>query len=167
MIKKAVIPAAGLGTRFLPATKAQPKEMLPIIDKPVIQFAVEEARAAGIEEFIFVTSRGKNVLEDHFDYHGELYNTLKTRGKDGELAAARRLIDENVTTVADEIISLDASEYMQAIQRMTDLGLRSGAVYDVLHVLCAEKASVDELRTFNGKDFRRMLPEGETELVVL
>jgi UTP--glucose-1-phosphate uridylyltransferase len=89
-IRKAVLPVAGLGTRSLPATKVIPKEMLTVVDKPIIQFAVEEARAAGIEEFIFVTSRGKNVLEDHFDYHGELYNTLRSRGKDGELEAARK-----------------------------------------------------------------------------
>jgi UTP--glucose-1-phosphate uridylyltransferase len=88
-VRKAVLPVAGLGTRSLPATKVMPKEMLTVVDKPIVQFAVEEAQAAGIEEFIFVTSRGKNVLEDHFDYHGELYNTLKTRGKDGELQAAR------------------------------------------------------------------------------
>jgi len=88
-IRKAVLPVAGLGTRSLPATKVVPKEMLTVVDKPIIQFAVEEARAAGVEEFIFVTSRGKNVLEDHFDYHGELYETLKRRGKDGELEAAR------------------------------------------------------------------------------
>ena len=88
-VRKAVLPVAGLGTRSLPATKVMPKEMLTVVDKPIVQFAVEEAQAAGIEEFIFVTSRGKNVLEDHFDYHGELYDTLRKRGKSGELAAAR------------------------------------------------------------------------------
>ena len=66
-IKKAVFPVAGMGTRFLPATKAMPKEMLPVVDKPLIQYAVEEAIAAGIEEFIFVTGRGKTAIEDHFD----------------------------------------------------------------------------------------------------
>lgn len=80
---------------------------------------------------------------------------------------ARRLIEENVTEVTEEIIGLEATEYLTVLQRMTDLGLESGAVYDALHVRCAEIASVDQLRTFNGADFRRMPPEGTTELVVL
>jgi len=85
-VRKAVFPVAGLGTRFLPVTKAMPKEMLPLVDKPLIQNAVEEARAAGIEEFVFVTSRGKGVLEDHFDIHPELNAALEQRGKKAELA---------------------------------------------------------------------------------
>lgn len=89
-IRKAVFPVAGLGTRFLPATKAIPKEMLPVVDKPVIQYAFEEALAAGIEHFIFVTSRGKTALEDHFDHHFELEETLARRGKTAELDALRR-----------------------------------------------------------------------------
>ena len=80
-VKKAVFPVAGLGTRFLPATKAMPKEMLPIVDKPLIQYAVEEARDAGIEEIIFVTGRGKAVLLDHFDHSFELEQNLEDRGK--------------------------------------------------------------------------------------
>jgi len=80
-IRKAVFPVAGLGTRFLPVTKAMPKEMLPIVDKPLIQYAVEEAREAGITEFIFVTGRGKTVLLDHFDHSFELEQTLLERGK--------------------------------------------------------------------------------------
>lgn len=80
-VRKAVFPVAGLGTRFLPQTKAMPKEMLPLVDKPLIQYAVEEARAAGIEEFVFVTSRGKDVLEDHFDHHPELVEALEEKGK--------------------------------------------------------------------------------------
>lgn len=89
-VRKAVFPVAGLGTRFLPATKAMPKEMLTLVDKPLIQYAVEEARAAGIEEFIFVTSKGKDPLEDHFDMHSDLYRTLETRGKTAELEALRK-----------------------------------------------------------------------------
>lgn len=81
MIKKVIIPVAGLGTRFLPATKAQPKEMLPIVDKPIIQYLVEEAVAAGITEVIFVTGRGKRAIEDHFDYAYELEQVLAHRGK--------------------------------------------------------------------------------------
>lgn len=80
-IKKAVIPAAGLGTRFLPATKAQPKEMLPIVDKPTIQYIVEEAVAAGIEDIMIVTGRGKRAIEDHFDKSYELEETLAQKGK--------------------------------------------------------------------------------------
>jgi len=80
-IRKAIFPVGGLGTRFLPATKAMPKEMLPVVDKPLIQYAVEEARAAGIEQFIFVTGRGKTAIEDHFDRSAELRSTLLARGK--------------------------------------------------------------------------------------
>jgi len=83
-IRKAVFPVGGLGTRFLPATKAMPKEMLPVVDKPLIQYAVEEAMAAGIEEFIFVTGRGKTAIEDHFDHSVELETMLSERGK-GEI----------------------------------------------------------------------------------
>ena len=80
-LRKAVFPVGGLGTRFLPATKALPKEMLPIVDKPLIHYAVEEARAAGIEEFIFVTGKGKSAIEDHFDHSAELLDQLEARGK--------------------------------------------------------------------------------------
>jgi UTP--glucose-1-phosphate uridylyltransferase len=80
-LKKAILPVAGFGTRFLPATKAQPKEMLPIVDKPVIQYLVEEASEAGIEEIIFVTGRGKRAIEDHFDYSFELSKTLVEKNK--------------------------------------------------------------------------------------
>src|SRR5580700_8964886 len=84
-IRKAVFPVAGLGTRFLPATKAMPKEMLTLLDRPLIQHAVDEARAAGIEQFVFVTSRGKSALEDHFDANHELKRTLEARGKKAAL----------------------------------------------------------------------------------
>ena len=80
-VTKAIFPVGGLGTRFLPATKAMPKEMLPVVDKPLIQYAVEEAQAAGITEFIFVTGRGKQAIEDHFDQSWELRQTLKNAGK--------------------------------------------------------------------------------------
>jgi UTP--glucose-1-phosphate uridylyltransferase len=86
-IRKAVFPVAGLGTRFLPATKAMPKEMLTVVDRPVIQYVFEEAREAGIEHFIFVTGRNKSVIEDHFDVQVELRNTLAKRGKFKELQA--------------------------------------------------------------------------------
>jgi predicted nucleic acid-binding protein len=80
---------------------------------------------------------------------------------------ARRLIEENVARAAEEIVELGPTDYLSALRRMTDLGLESGAVYDALHVACAEKASAEELRTFNRRDFRRMPPEGPIELVVL
>ena len=84
-IKTAVFPVAGLGTRFLPATKALPKEMLTVVDRPVIQIAVDEARDAGIEHFVFVTGRNKGAIEDHFDKQFELEATLERRGKKAEL----------------------------------------------------------------------------------
>lgn len=84
-VRKAVFPVAGMGTRFLPATKAVPKEMLPIVDKPVVQYAVEEAKEAGIEQFIFVTGRGKHIIEDHFDHAYELESLLTAREKTTEL----------------------------------------------------------------------------------
>ncbi len=86
-IRKAVFPVAGLGTRFLPATKAMPKEMLTVVDRPLIQYVVDEARAAGIEHFIFVTGRNKGVIEDHFDVQVELEAALRSRGKDKALSA--------------------------------------------------------------------------------
>ena len=87
-LRKAVLPVAGLGTRFLPATKAMAKEMLPVVDKPLIQYAIEEARAAGIEQFCLVTGRGKTALVEHFDVAFELEQTLRERGKHAELAHA-------------------------------------------------------------------------------
>jgi len=86
-IRKAVLPVAGLGTRFLPATKAIPKEMLTVVDRPILQHVVDEAREAGIEHFIFVTGRNKGVIEDHFDNAYELEDTLKRRGKKAEYEA--------------------------------------------------------------------------------
>jgi UTP--glucose-1-phosphate uridylyltransferase len=90
-IRKAVFPAAGLGTRFLPATKSQPKEMLPLVDKPVIQYVIEEAMASGIEDIIIVTGRGKNAIEDHFDVSYELEKILESRGKTDLLEQVRAI----------------------------------------------------------------------------
>jgi UTP--glucose-1-phosphate uridylyltransferase len=91
VIRKAVFPAAGLGTRFLPATKAQPKEMLPLVDKPLIQYVVEEALASGVGNFIVVTGRGKNAIEDHFDTAYELERILEERGNTALLEAAQEV----------------------------------------------------------------------------
>ncbi len=98
-IRKAVFPVAGLGTRFLPATKAMPKEMLPIIDKPLIQYAVEEAVAAGITELIFVTGRHKRAIEDHFDKLPELENELSNKSKSDLLDCVQSILPNNVTCI--------------------------------------------------------------------
>ncbi len=98
-ITKAVFPVAGLGTRFLPATKASPKEMLPIVDKPIIQYAVEEAVAAGVTELIFVTGRSKRSIEDHFDKAYELETELKARGKEQLLELLHNILPSNVSCV--------------------------------------------------------------------
>jgi UTP--glucose-1-phosphate uridylyltransferase len=92
-VRKAVIPAAGLGTRFLPATKAQPKEMIPVVDKPMIQYVVEEAVRAGIDDILIVTSRGKGMIDDHFDKSLELEHHLETSDKSAELEQIRRIAD--------------------------------------------------------------------------
>lgn len=91
-IKTAIFPVGGLGTRFLPATKAMPKEMLPVVDKPLIQYAVEEAAEAGIEQFIFVTGRGKSAIEDHFDHSFELEHALAAHGKEEALSLSRSML---------------------------------------------------------------------------
>lgn len=98
-VTKAVFPVAGMGTRFLPATKANPKEMLPVVDKPLIQYAAEEAVAAGIKELVFVTGRSKRAIEDHFDKAAELEAELEERGKDALLAQVRSILPDDVSCV--------------------------------------------------------------------
>ena len=98
-ITKAVFPVAGMGTRFLPATKASPKEMLPVVDKPLIQYAVEEAVAAGMTDMIFVTGRGKRAIEDHFDKAYELETELERKGKEALLAQVRSVLPEGVRCI--------------------------------------------------------------------
>lgn len=98
-IRKAVFPVAGLGTRFLPATKASPKEMLPVVDKPLIQYAVEEAVGAGVEVLVFVTSRTKRAIEDHFDSAYELETELELRGRKAELELVQSIVPKNVSCV--------------------------------------------------------------------
>jgi UTP--glucose-1-phosphate uridylyltransferase len=104
-LKKAVLPVAGLGTRFLPATKATAKEMLPVVDKPLIQYAIEEARAAGIEQFCMITGRGKTALVEHFDIAYELEQTLKERDKEAELSMLREMAVEpgSIVTVRQQV----------------------------------------------------------------
>ena len=98
-IRKAVFPVAGFGTRFLPATKAMPKELLPIVDKPLIQYAAEEAIAAGIDTLIFVTGRNKRAIEDHFDANNELESMLRAKGKDAQADMVRNIIPEGVECI--------------------------------------------------------------------
>tara|TARA_R110002072_G_scaffold121321_6_gene254899 strand:- start:10367 stop:11254 length:888 start_codon:yes stop_codon:yes gene_type:complete len=102
-IKKAVFPVAGLGTRFLPATKAVPKELLPIVDRPLIQYAVDEAREAGIEQMIFVTGRGKTAIVEHFDVAFELEATMRERGKDMAVLEATHATPGDVITVRQQV----------------------------------------------------------------
>ena len=102
-IRKAVFPVAGLGTRFLPATKAIPKEMLPIVDRPLIQYAVDEAREAGIEQMIFVTGRGKTALVEHFDIAYELETTMSARGKDLSILEPTRFTPGDLITVRQQV----------------------------------------------------------------
>lgn len=102
-IRKAVFPVAGLGTRFLPATKAIPKELLPIVDRPLIQYAVDEAREAGIEQIIFVTGRGKTAIVEHFDIAFELEATMKERGKDMSVLDATRATPGDIITVRQQV----------------------------------------------------------------
>jgi UTP--glucose-1-phosphate uridylyltransferase len=102
-IRKAVFPVAGLGTRFLPATKAIPKEMLPVIDRPLIQYAVDEAREAGIEQMIFVTGRGKTAIVEHFDMAFELETTMRERGRDLSALGPTRLQPGNLVTVRQQV----------------------------------------------------------------
>ncbi|KQR45870.1 UTP--glucose-1-phosphate uridylyltransferase GalU [Acidovorax sp. Leaf160] len=98
-IRKAVFPVAGLGTRFLPATKAQPKEMLPVVDKPLIQYAVEEAYAAGIRQMIFINGRNKRAIPDHFDTAYELESELESKGKDELLSLARSIVPDDMECI--------------------------------------------------------------------
>ncbi len=122
-IRKAVFPVAGYGTRFLPATKAMPKELLPIVDKPLIQYAAEEAIAAGIDTLIFVTGRNKRAIEDHFDSNSELENMLRAKGKDAQADMVRNIIPVGVECLF--------------VRQAEQLGLGHA-------VLCAERAVGDE-----------------------
>src|SRR5260370_5638924 len=127
-IRKAILPVAGLGTRFLPATKAMPKEMLPVVDRPLIQHVVDEARQAGIEHFIFVTGRNKGVIEDHFDRQFELELTLTERNRRAELELlARDLPGAGQTSFTRQQRTLGLRHSM--------LCARDSAVYQPLAVL--------------------------------
>jgi len=160
-VRKAIFPVAGLGTRFLPATKAMPKEMLPVVDKPLIQYALEEAREAGIEQFILVTGRGKSAIEDHFDHSYELQDVLQSRNKTAELEQVKSLLfdpgqviytrqqeplglghavwcarhvvhDEPVAVIlADDLVLADKPCLRQMIEAHAEVGGNLAAVMDV------------------------------------
>jgi UTP--glucose-1-phosphate uridylyltransferase len=140
-VKKAVIPAAGLGTRFLPATKSMPKEMLPIIDKPVIQYVIEEALEAGIEDIIIITGRGKRVIEDYFDFSPELELHLQKNGKEEVLKSIR-----DVSNLAD----------IHYIRQKEPLGLGHAVLKTEKHignepfaVLLGDDIVINETQLFN------------------
>lgn len=175
-VTKAVFPVAGLGTRFLPATKASPKEMLPVVDKPLIQYAVEEAVAAGITEMIFVTGRSKRAIEDHFDRASELEAELERRGSGALLRAVRNIIPRNVScayvrqaealglghavlcarpvvgdapfavVLADDLIDARTP----VLRQMTDIYMRTGS-----SVIAVQKIPRARTRQHGIVDFRR------------
>ncbi len=160
-IRKAVFPVAGLGTRFLPATKAMPKEMLPVVDRPLIQHVVDEAREAGIEHFIFVTGRNKAVIEDHFDRQFELENTLTERQRRDELELV--LVQHNrgcLAQMIDAAGDLPDSANIIAVEKMpaerlhmygvVGIGTRKGGLFSVTQMVekpAREKAPSDLIIT--------------------
>lgn len=175
-IKKAVFPVAGLGTRFLPATKALPKEMLPVVDKPLIQYAVEEALAAGIEQIIFVTGRGKTALENHFDKSLELESTLESKHKNKILNEIEQIVPKTGTIIytrqneplglghaiwcarhiigdepfavllADDLVKSEEPVLSQMAQRFSRLRASMMAVMEV------DKQDTDKYGIISGKD---------------
>lgn len=142
-----------------------------LLDTSVLIPALVPALAQHEKAFPHLASahRGETRLIISSHALAECYSSLTTLPVSPAVTPgqARRLIKENIANVADEIVELGGDEYLKVLQRMTDLGLESGTVYDALHVRCAEKAAADELRTFNGRDFRRMPPTDPTTLVVL
>ena len=159
-LRKAVFPVAGFGTRFLPATKAMPKELLPIVDKPLIQYAAEEAIAAGIDTLIFVTGRNKRAIEDHFDNNQELEMALRSKGKDAQADMVKNILPEGVECIF--------------VRQPEQLGLGHA-------VLCAERAVgndpfavllADDFLTFEGAGIitdlvRAYEASGKTQLSVM
>lgn len=152
-VKKAIIPVAGFGTRFLPATKAQPKEMLPIVDKPVVQYLVEEAVASGIEEIIFVTGRGKRAIEDHFDVSYELEDTLVEKNKHDLLEVVRKISTLAKFSYVRQPIPLgDGHAILQAAHLVDDdesvLIIFGDCIYD--SVVPAAKQLIDAYEGFRA-----------------
>jgi UTP--glucose-1-phosphate uridylyltransferase len=170
-VNKAVFPVAGLGTRFLPATKAQPKEMLPIVDKPLIQYAVEEAYQAGIRHMIFVTGRNKRAIEDHFDTAYELESELEASGKDELLAMVRTLAPEDMdcsyvrqprslglghaVLCARHIVRNDAFAVLLADDLMTGLEGGPGVLAQMVEVFKEVQSSVLAVQEVPLEDVKR------------
>lgn len=187
-IRKAVFPVAGLGSRFLPATKAQPKEMLPVVDKPLIQYAVEEAVAAGITDLVFITGRNKRAIEDHFDTAYELEAELEAAGKTALLEVVRNAVPKNINCIyirqsaplglghavlcarpaigdepfavllADDLMDVDAGQ-VPVLAQMTDVYLREGA-----SVLAVQQVPLAETRQYgivSAKPYKAGLEEVE------
>jgi len=155
-VRKAIFPAAGLGTRFLPATKAQPKEMLPLVDKPIIQYGVEEALASGINDIIIVTGKGKNAIEDHFDVSVELETFLEKRGKLDVLAEIRQISNLiNVSYVRQgEPLGLGHDAKPPALRQMVDVFSQMGGP-----VLAIEEVPHESVSAYGIIDAEEIRPE--------
>ena len=168
-IRKAVFPVAGYGTRFLPATKAMPKELLPIVDKPLIQYAAEEAIAAGIDTLIFVTGRNKRAIEDHFDSNNELESMLRAKGKDAQADMVRNIIPVGVECIfvrqaeqlglghavlcAERAVGDEPFAVLLADDFLTDYG--PGVTSDLVHAFANSGKSQISVMEVNGPDISR------------
>jgi UTP--glucose-1-phosphate uridylyltransferase len=168
-IRKAVFPVAGFGTRFLPATKAMPKELLPIVDKPLIQYAAEEAIAAGIDTLIFVTGRNKRAIEDHFDANSELETILRAKGKDEQADMVRNIIPEGVECIfvrqaeqlglghavlcAERVVNGDPFAVLLADDFLTDY--KSGVTADLVQAFARSGKSQLSVMEVDGPDISK------------
>ena len=142
-ITKAVFPVAGIGTRFLPATKVSPKEMLPIVDKPLVQYAVEEAIAAGITELIFITGRTKRSITKHFDKAYEFENELKKKGQHENLKIVKNIIPEGVTCIFIKQAEPGLSIIHPVSATFVISSYLTGKQFPVPHTLCAQHPFID------------------------
>jgi len=162
-IRKAVFPVAGFGTRFLPATKAMPKELLPIVDKPLIQYAAEEAIAAGIDTLIFVTGRNKRAIEDHFDANNELETMLRAKGKEAQAEMVRNIIPAGVECIfvrqadavlcAERAVGGDAFTVLLADDFLTDY--EPGVTADLVQAFAASGKSQLSVMEVDGPDISK------------
>jgi UTP--glucose-1-phosphate uridylyltransferase len=176
-IRKAVFPVAGFGARFLPATKSMPKEILPIVDKPLIQYAAEEAIAAGIDTLIFVTGRNKRAIEDHFDANNELETMLRAKGKDAQADMVRNIIPEGVECIfvrqaeqlglghavlcAERVVSGDPFAVLLADDFLTDYA--PGVTADLVHAFETSGKSQLSVMEIDGYDISKygvVVPNG-------
>ena len=176
-MKKAVFPVAGFGTRFLPVTKAMPKELLPIVDKPLIQYAAEEAIAAGVDTLIFVTGRNKRAIEDHFDANNELETMLRAKGKDAQAGMVRNIIPKGVECIfvrqaeqlglghavlcAERVVSGDPFAVLLADDFLTDY--EPGVTADLLQAFASSGKSQLSVMEVDGPDISKygvVVPNG-------